>query len=67
MKDHGVTPLFIKELKRLGYDKVPVDQLIRARDHGVTASFIQKMRDRGYTNLSLDELINLRDRGGVYE
>ena len=58
-----MNPKFIQELKQSGYDKVPVEQLIRLRDHGVSASYIQKMKERGHTNLSLDELINLRDRG----
>jgi len=63
MRDHGVNPQFIQELKAQGYDKVPVEQLIRLRDHRVTATYIQKMKERGYSNLSLDEYINLRDRG----
>jgi len=62
MRDHGVTASFIRELKDLGYERTPVEQLIRLKDHGVTAAYIKRMKERGY-DVSLDEYIQLRDRG----
>jgi hypothetical protein len=63
LRDHGVSLKFIDELKQAGFDRVPLETLVRLRDHGVTAAYIQKMKSRGYNNLTLDQYIDLRDRG----
>jgi hypothetical protein len=58
-----VSASFVKELKELGYQNLPTDQLVRLKDHGVSASYIRKMHEKGYTNLPIDEYIRMRDRG----
>jgi hypothetical protein len=50
-------------LKDLGYNNLPVEQLIRLKDHGVSASYIRRMHEKGYTNLPVDEYIRMKDRG----
>lgn len=47
----------------MGYDKVPLHQLVRLKDHGVSADYIRKMKDKGYADLALDEYIRMRNRG----
>jgi archaellum component FlaD/FlaE len=54
---------FITELKEIGYDKLPIEQLVRMQDHVVTVQFIKKMRSRGFNDSSIDELIRLADHG----
>jgi Antirepressor regulating drug resistance, predicted signal transduction N-terminal membrane component len=63
LRDHGVTPNFLKELKALGYGLPPVEMAIRLADHGVRISYIKKLADMGYKKLSFEELIRAADHG----
>jgi hypothetical protein len=63
LKDHGVSPAFVRELKEIGYSNVPLDQLVRLKDHGVNASYIRRMKEKGYGDRTLDEYIRMKDRG----
>ena len=65
MQDHGVNPQFINGLKELGFQNVPIEQLVRMQDHGVNAALITKMRSRGFTDTSIDELIRLGTTGST--
>jgi bla regulator protein blaR1 len=63
MRQHGVNPAFVQEIRSLGFRDISVDQLIELRDHGVTPDFIQGMRRMGFTDFDIDHLIELRDHG----
>jgi hypothetical protein len=54
---------FIKEIKALGFDRVPPDQLVAMRIHDVSPAFIQKMRSRGFNDASIERLIELKIHG----
>jgi hypothetical protein len=63
MRNHSVTPDFVRDLKSAGYDSVSAETLIRMRSRDVTPSFIKQLSDSGYKNLSPDDLIYIRDHG----
>ena len=60
MRDHGVSPEYIRELKRLGYEGLSVDDLVALRDHGVTIARIRDANKRAGTRLPLDLLRSMR-------
>ena len=49
VRDHGVTPEYVREMKGLGYSLSP-EELVRARDHGVTTECVREMAALGYGN-----------------
>lgn len=65
-RDHGVTPEYIADLKKLGYT-VSLEQAIRLMDHGVSADFIRTIQKEGYGQLSLDKAVQLIDHGVTAE
>ncbi len=65
-RDHGVTPEFVSELKKMGYS-FSLDKAIELMDHGVNAEFIQSMKKEGFAQVSLDRAIELRDHGVTVE
>jgi bla regulator protein BlaR1 len=60
--DHGVTPEFVAELKKLGYT-VNLNQAIKLMDHGVSVEFIRQVRALGFPELTLEDAVNLVDHG----
>ena len=63
LKNHGVTPHFVKELAAAGYTNIKLEKLIELRIHGVDQAFIKGMKASGFQDLSLDNLIALRIHG----
>ena len=61
LRDHGVTPEYVKELKSLGYEGVPIDDLAALRDRGLTADRIRAANARAGARLPIDMLLR---RGG---
>jgi beta-lactamase regulating signal transducer with metallopeptidase domain len=61
-REHGVTPVFISEMKDIGYS-VSLEQAIRLVDHGVNAGFIREIRALGFPKLTLDQAVALVDHG----
>jgi hypothetical protein len=62
MRQHGVNPDFIQEIRGLGFTDLNVDQLIKMRIHGVGPDFIEEMRGLGFS-ADVDALIKLRNHG----
>ncbi len=46
LRDHGVTPTYIREMSAIGLPKLSADELVRVRDHGVTPEFGRSSRMR---------------------
>ena len=63
MRIHGVSPDYVRDLKALGYDHVPIDKLVEMRIHGVTPDYIREVQQRGFKNVSIDDLIEMRIHG----
>ncbi|OLE51471.1 MAG: hypothetical protein AUG51_23550 [Acidobacteria bacterium 13_1_20CM_3_53_8] len=63
MKNHGVTPDFVRELRAAGYNVTRPEALIALHDHGVSAKYVREMASLGFNHLSLEELVTARDHG----
>ena len=63
LKDHGVTPQFVRELQSAGFAHPELEELIRTKDHAVDPEFIRKIHTLGYEKLELDEFIRMKDHG----
>jgi beta-lactamase regulating signal transducer with metallopeptidase domain len=60
MRDYGVTPEFIKEIKSVAGQGFSPQDYIRLKRYGVTADFIRELAAQGAVTLSVDDLINLK-------
>jgi len=61
MRDHGVMPDLIRDLRTLGYTDLSAGDIVRLRDHGVTGDFIRDVNRGG--RRSAEELVRLRTGG----
>ena len=52
---HDVGPKYIRELKAEGYDKLPLDQIQRAKTHGVTIDYIRDLKAQGFRSVDARE------------
>jgi hypothetical protein len=53
----------VRDLRRLGYQSLPIDALIRLRDQGVSPAYIDELADIGYARLGVEDLVSLRNQG----
>ena len=63
LKDHGVSPEYIADMKEVGVKDLTLDQLVRLKDHGITPGFVNHARARGFKDSTADELIRLKNGG----
>jgi hypothetical protein len=61
LRDHGVEPRFLQELKDAGY-QIAANQVVELKDHGVDSNYV---RDLGAYDLRPEpsELVSMRDHG----
>jgi hypothetical protein len=61
LRDHGVEPRFLQELKDAGY-QIAANQVVELKDHGVDSNYV---RDLGAYGLRPEpsELVSMRDHG----
>ena len=57
LRDHGVTPAYVRQLSEQGYKGLAADDLRRSRDHGITPEYVRAMQEAGYTALPMEQLI----------
>src|SRR4030095_11271700 len=60
---HDVGPIYVKALKAEGFDKLPLDQIQRAKTHGVTIDYIRDLKAQGFRSATLENLVRTRDPG----
>ena len=66
VRDHGVSPEYLADMKELGLKDLTLAQIVRLRDHGITPGFVNHARARGYTTTDPDELVRLKN-GGLWK
>ena len=48
MRIHGVDAVYVQGLRKAGYDKLTVDELVKTRIHGATPAFAQEVSNAGF-------------------
>jgi len=61
LKQHGVTPEFVRRIQAAGY-KPDVDELVAMAIHGVTPEYIAEMNAQGF-KLDIDQLVAFKIHG----
>jgi hypothetical protein len=57
----GITPEFVGEFKKIGFDNVPLSMLPSLKSMGVNAEYISKMREKGFVSKDLNKYIRLKN------
>ncbi len=63
LSEHGVTPSYVEDLKKLGYANVSLEQALELHDHGVNPSNITEYNRFTGKHLSLDQVEDYVDHG----
>lgn len=63
LKNHGITPEFVREMSALTSTTLTVDRIIAMRIHGVSKAFVEELKAQGFASLSADQLIAFRIHG----
>jgi beta-lactamase regulating signal transducer with metallopeptidase domain len=63
LRQAGVDPKFVEEVRAQGFDKICFEQIIALRNNGVTASTIAKLRAAGIDDVTASQLIQLTQQG----
>jgi hypothetical protein len=58
-----VSPEFIRALHDLGYERVPVEDLVSMRIHGVTPDFVRRVNARQGAPVDVERLVDMRIHG----
>jgi len=63
LKNHGVTPEFLRGISRSGWTKLSPQQLIDLREHGVSTEYLRDMHESGVRDLNVQGVIEMRTHG----
>lgn len=63
LKNHGVTPDFLREMTNTGWGRLSVSQLASLKNHGISGAWLRDVRAAGIRDLTLEQAVSLRDRG----
>jgi beta-lactamase regulating signal transducer with metallopeptidase domain len=60
---HDVSLAFTREIRGLGYEKLPAERLVELRIHGVSPELIRDLQGLGYRDLPAERLVDFRIHG----
>jgi hypothetical protein len=63
LRQHGVTPDYVRSLSAEGLSELSSDDLLNAVSHGITPEYVRELKGLGYSGLDLDALMRLRSHG----
>jgi hypothetical protein len=61
--DYQFTPNqdYVSDMRTMGYDNLPAEQLLRLAIRDVSRSFVKEMRASGYEGATVDQLVRMRN------
>jgi beta-lactamase regulating signal transducer with metallopeptidase domain len=63
LRQHGVTPDFVRKLAAEGLSDLSSDDLLKAVNHGITPEYVRELKGLGYSGLDLEALMRMRSHG----
>jgi beta-lactamase regulating signal transducer with metallopeptidase domain len=63
LRQHGVTPDFVRSLSAEGLSGLSSDDLLNAVNHGITPEYVRDVKGLGYPGLDLQALVRMRNHG----
>ena len=63
LKNHGLSPDFLRGVSQSGWGKLTVQELIDLRQRGVSPEYLRDMHAAGFRDLNISGVIELRNRG----
>jgi len=63
LRQHGVTPTFVRSLAAEGLSGLSTGDLLAAANHGISASYVRDLKGLGYQPLDITALTRLRSHG----
>jgi len=63
LRQHGVTPTFVRSLAAEGLSGLSTDDLLTAANHGISAAYVRDLKELGYHPLDIEALTRLRSHG----
>ncbi len=63
LKNHSISPDFLRGVSQSGWAKLTPQQLIDLRSRGVSPEYMRDLRDSGIHDLNIQGVIDLRSRG----
>ena len=62
---HGVDAEYVAGMRRAGYDKRSIEDLVRTRIHGASPAYVGELRAAGYAGLSIEDIVRTRIHGAT--
>ncbi len=56
-----ITPDFVREFNKIGFDHIDVNLLTSLKATGVNAEYVSKMKERGFVSKDLNKYIRLKN------
>jgi hypothetical protein len=63
LRQHGVTPTFVRSLAAEGLSGLSTGDLLAAASHGISAAYVRDLKGLGYSPLDIAALTRLRSHG----
>jgi hypothetical protein len=63
LRQHGVTPTFVRSLAAEGLSGLSTGDLLAAANHGISAAYVRDLKGLGYQPLDIEALTRLRSHG----